>query len=106
MGPNERRRKIIEIISLRRYETMSNLAAEFCVCRKTICRDIQALSLIYPLYTTRGTYGGVYILDGFYLERRMLTPVQQQGLENLLPKLSGNEKAIVQSVLDDFALKV
>lgn len=41
MEPSERRRKIIEIISIRRYDTMRNLACEFGVSGKQffgICR--------------------------------------------------------------------
>lgn len=32
MQPNERRRRIIEILNLRRQDTMQNLANEFGVC--------------------------------------------------------------------------
>ena len=55
-----------KILSVRRYETTENLAAEFGVSERTIRRDIQALSLSQPLYTIQGRYnGGVYVLDGY-----------------------------------------
>lgn len=44
LEPSERRRKIIEIISIRRYDTMRNLACEFGVSGKQffgICRFLR-----------------------------------------------------------------
>lgn len=105
MGPSERRRKLIEVLSIRRYDTMEHLADELGVCWRTIYRDIQDLSLTYPLYTTRGTYGGVHMMDGFRLDRKFLTPVQQKGLEELLPSLTKQDQELICSILDDFALK-
>ena len=58
MGPNERRQKIIELLCLRRRETMGNLAHEFGVSRRTILLDIEVLSCAYPIITMRGKYGG------------------------------------------------
>ena len=39
MRPNERRRKILELLNLRRNDTMQHLAEEFGVTRMTIYRD-------------------------------------------------------------------
>ena len=39
MRPNERRRKILELLNLRRNDTMQHLAEEFGVSRMTIYRD-------------------------------------------------------------------
>ena len=55
---------ILAIMCERRYETMANLASEFSVDRRTIRRDIEILALSFPLYTTKGTGGGVYIVNG------------------------------------------
>lgn len=54
MGPNERRLEIIKILCSRRQETMSNLAHEFEVSIRTIKRDIDTLSLSYPIVTILG----------------------------------------------------
>ena len=51
----ERRQKILEILSERRYEKMTNLAIELSVSRRTICYDIEYLSSSFPLYTETGT---------------------------------------------------
>lgn len=70
MEPNERRRKIIEIISHRRYDTMRNLACEFGVSWQTIYRDMQVLAEEYPLIMTRGNGGGVELPKGYYAMQR------------------------------------
>ena len=53
LEPSERRRKIIKIISIRRYDMMRNLACEFGVFWQTIFRDMQVLAEEYPLIITR-----------------------------------------------------
>lgn len=58
MRPNERRRKIIEILNLR-HDTMQNLAQEFGVSRLTIYRDILMLEEEYPLIHIHGRAGGI-----------------------------------------------
>lgn len=50
-----RREKILEILSERRYEKMTNLAQEFKVTRRTILSDIAILSEKFPIYTETGT---------------------------------------------------
>ena len=47
----ERRQSILELMCERRHETIDNLAFEFGVDRRTIRRDIEVLSISYPLYT-------------------------------------------------------
>lgn len=42
---NERRQKILEILCVRRQETMENLAQEFNVTIRTIRNDIEELTL-------------------------------------------------------------
>lgn len=105
MGPNERRMEIIEVLCRRRQDTMSNLAFEFGVSIRTIKNDIDILSLSYPIETIRGRYGGgVKVADGYYLNRKYLKPEQQKLLEQLRTSLSGNDLAVINSILEDFAL--
>lgn len=49
MQPSVRRVKIIELLNLRRRDTMQNLADEFGVSWDTIQRDITILEQEYPL---------------------------------------------------------
>ena len=58
MGAAERRQQILELLCQRRKETVSNLAAELGVCERTIRRDIETLTLQYPVETVCGRYGG------------------------------------------------
>ncbi len=105
MGPNERRMEIMEVLCQRRRDTMSNLALEFGVSIRTIRNDIDTLSLTYPLETIRGRYrGGVRVIDGFYLDRKYLKPKQKDLLERVRLGLSGDDLALMDSILWDFAL--
>lgn len=106
MGPNERRQKIIEILCLRRQETMGNLAHEFGVSRRTILLDIEVLSCVYPIVTMRGKYGGgVKMMDGYRLDRKCLSLKQLHLLRKLAKTLSGDDRDVMESILRDFALK-
>lgn len=59
----QRRRQLLRCLCSRRYDTIPNLAAEFCVSERTIQRDISVLSLTEPIYTQAGRHsGGVYML--------------------------------------------
>ena len=63
MNTFERRMRIVTVLFERKYEKVYNLAVEFDVSERTIRRDIEAISLIIPVYTKQGRYyGGVYVL--------------------------------------------
>ena len=59
MGAAERRQLILDQLCQRRKETIPNLAAELGVSERTIRRDIEMLTLRYPIETVCGRYGGV-----------------------------------------------
>ena len=103
MSPDERRRQIIERLAVRKHDTMQHLADEFGVSWFTIYRDIQKLSLTYPIFTSRGNNGGITVLDSINRHRRYLTAEQRSLLEKVKPSLPENEQAIIQSILWDFA---
>ena len=104
MSANERRRAIIEVLCQRRYDTRENLAVEFGVSKRTIERDILALSLEYPLNTARGNGGGIYVEDWYRMNGKYLTDEQSALLEKLANGLSGNELAVMQDILKTFKL--
>ena len=99
---NERRQKILEILCVRRQETMENLAQEFNVTTRTIRNDIEELTLAHPIETVRG--GGVKVADGYYLGRKYLKPDQQELLKRLSENLTGEDLATMNSILSEFAL--
>ncbi len=98
----ERRQALFELMCERRHEKIDNLAFEFGVDRRTIRKDIALLSLSRPIYTTRGTGGGVHIVDGydpnkFYLpERHAIT------FENMKQRLKGEELDAVEYILKKY----
>ncbi len=98
----ERRQALVRLLCERRYETIDNLAFEFSVNRRTIRRDIELLSLSYPFYTTKGTGGGVHVVEGFRLGMKYLTDSQCELLERLLKTQEGKDKEVLHSIIKTF----
>ena len=98
----ERRQEILEVLCERRHESVENLATEFGVNERTIRRDIEYMTLSYPIYTVPGKGGGVYVSDGYRLGKKYLTDKQSELLEELSKGLTGNELAVMQSILKTF----
>ena len=98
----ERRQEILEVLCERRHESVENLATEFGVNERTIRRDIEYMTLSYPIYTVPGKGGGVYVSDGYRLGKKYLTDKQSELLEELSKGLTGNERAVMQSILKTF----
>ena len=96
----ERRREIMKIMCRRRYETMPNLASELGVSTRTIQRDIESLSLTEPIYTQVGKYGGgVYVVDGYYIDRMYMADEEVRVLEKLyLFATEENTKLTVEEI--------
>lgn len=103
MRPNDRRRKILELMNLRRHETMQHLAEEFGVSRLTIYRDFLTLAEEYPFIHTLGRGGGVSLPDGYYLSRKYLSAKQADVIRRNLDKVSVEDREIFRSILYDFA---
>lgn len=61
--------------------TAPYLAEKFEVSRRTISRDIEALCLAgIPLVTTRGTNGGISIMESYKIDRTLLTSSEMQAI--------------------------
>ncbi len=99
----ERRRKILELLSLKRKVKLANLMEEFHVSRSTIKRDIEILSCSAPIFTVQGNGGGVYVSKGWYINRVYLTQCQEALLLELIVDLEIDKRAVMQSILDTFA---
>ena len=76
METAEHRYESMKILCRRRYETISNLATEFDVSERTIRRDIDALSSTEPIYTQPGRAGGVYVVDGYRMDRMYMSEAE------------------------------
>lgn len=74
--------RLIGILSLllqREKVTMTELAEHFEVSKRTIIRDIDDLSRAgIPICTTQGVGGGVRIMDGYRMDRTILTSKEMQ----------------------------
>ena len=104
MNTNERRTAIMSVLVARRSEKIVNLMAEFNASRSTIKRDIEELTLAYPLVTVRGRYGGgVKVEDWYHPGRKTLSPVQAQLLKKLATSLTGKDLQIMNSIFTDFS---
>lgn len=105
MTPSERREAILNVLCQRRHDTVANLAHEFDVTDRTIKSDILELTLAHPIETIRGRYGGgIKVADGYYVGRKYLKPSQQELLKKLAGQLTGEDKAVMISILREFVL--
>ena len=103
MSPSERRQELLEVLCHRRHDTYDNLAFEFHVSRRTICRDVSILMCSYPIETFRGYGGGVRVANGYYLHRRTLNPRQVSLLIRQREHLVGDDLDTLNSILVQFA---
>ena len=100
----ERRRQILEALSVRRFETRERLATEFSVSKRTICRDVEILSCSAPIFTVRGNGGGICVAEGWYASHSYLTREQENLLLELLDCVASDKQKILQSILATFAM--
>lgn len=105
MTANERRNAILEVLCLRKFETVENLAFEFGVTGRTIRNDILMLSLEYPIYTAKGNGGGIRVDEKYKFGKSYLKDEQQELLERLLTGLNGKDAEVMKSILKTFGLK-
>lgn len=101
----DRRKAIIDVLCERKQEQVNNLAFEFDVTRLTILRDIQELSLSYPIYTVQGKGGGVFIDDTYRLRSRKLSTEQVRVLEKAMATASIKDGLLLKSIIEQFGGK-
>lgn len=111
MGTAERRAEIMRVLCRRRHETISNLAEEFGVSRRTILRDIEVLSLTEPIYTQCGKHnGGVYVINDYSMRRMYMTEKELSVLHKLckcadekeICDLSTEENKLLKSIISQY----
>ncbi len=72
---------ILSILLQRDKITASELAEKFEVSRRTIVRDIEDISKAgIPITASQGRNGGISIMDGFKLDRTLLSSEDMKGL--------------------------
>lgn len=102
MESKDRRRAILNALCQRRFDTKRNLAYEFGVDYRTITRDVYQLSQNYPIYTTSGKGGGVYIEESYNRNKEYLSNEEEALLRKLHKTLSGEEAETMMSIIKIF----
>jgi len=104
---NDRRLAIMEYLCERRHATRRELQEHFHVSHGTIEHDLVVLSCSYPIFICAGNHGGIYLEEGYYLDKRFLSAEQEQVVRTLIASsvLDENQRAAMQSILDKFAHK-
>ena len=101
MTAYERRKAIMQILRLRKYEKVDNLAFQFSVTPRTIKRDIEILSLTESIYTRQGKYGGGIYYDDF--EEKATPTAQKIALLNKLKNYcSAEELKTLRRIIKDY----
>jgi predicted DNA-binding transcriptional regulator YafY len=102
---NERRQKLLAVLSIRRHDIVENLAYEFCVSKKTVLRDVNILSLEHnPIYALSGRNGGIFIMEGCYANSKYLTVAEKDLLIRLLDFLENEDKILMLRIIKTFSL--
>ena len=92
--------EIVYFLLNKKSTTASELAEHFGVSRRTICRDIDTLSVAgIPIYTERGKGGGISLLPDFVLSKSILSEQEQNDVLSALQILSNIEAADTKQTL-------
>ncbi len=87
--------EILYILLERKSITAKELAQKFEVSTRTIYRDVEILSSAnIPIYANKGRGGGIHILDGYVLNKAMLSDEEQN---QILFALQGMQKISKQN---------
>ena len=84
--------EIVYLLMNKKQMTANELAAHFEVSKRTILRDVDALTTAgIPLYTTQGKGGGIFIQDGFMLNKTFISEDEQKQILFSLQSMSATE---------------
>ena len=100
MKSYERHEEILRILCDRRRTTTKELGEMLNTSPRNIRRDVAVLSLYYPIYTVTGRYGGVYIMDGYFLDRLYVSEEETRVLQKVYATL--REQADSALDLDEY----
>lgn len=102
MTANERRAEIMRLLVARRAINMSTLANELGVTRRTICTDIETLTLEYPLESIMGRNGGVRLPEWYHPHRNILTGEQADVLSQMMDIANDTQKKVLREMLMEY----
>ena len=80
--------EIVYILLNKKQVTAKELAERFEVSQRTIYRDIDTLSECgIPVYAIKGKGGGISLVDGYKMDRAMLTVDEQKEILSALQSI-------------------
>ena len=84
--------EIVYILLEKKKVTANELAEHFEVSKRTILRDIDALTIAgIPIYTSKGKGGGISILDNFVLNKTTISDEEQSEILMSLQSLAATK---------------
>lgn len=93
--------EITMILMNKKNTTASELAQRFGVSTRTIYRDIDVLSASgVPVYATRGTNGGISILEEYTINRTMLSDSEKESILFALKTLQSTKYPEIDLVME------
>lgn len=92
--------EIVYLLMNKKSMTANELAAHFEVSKRTILRDIDALTTAgIPIHTMQGKGGGISILDKFVLNKAVISESEQQQILFALQGMSAVQYKEAENVL-------
>lgn len=90
--------EMINILLERKSVTAAELAERFEISSRTVYRDIEALAQAgVPIYAERGRYGGIRIMDGYTVDKSLLSEGERDDIISALQGFAaiiGKDEAI------------
>ena len=103
MTATERQEQIMATLRKERRATVGQFAAAFNCSERTVLRDLETLSVSFPLITVHG--GGVTLAEWYQPQRATLCPEQLETLRRLMISAGQEDRAILGSIIDQFGPK-
>ena len=96
--------EIVAILLNKNVVTAKELADKFGVSTRTIYRDIDVLSTAgVPVYTNKGSGGGISLLDNYVLNKTMVSESEVENILMTLQALQATRYANVDTVMQKMA---
>lgn len=93
--------EIVYILLRKKRVTARELAEHFEVSTRTIYRDLDALSMAgIPLYTNKGSNGGIFLMEDYTLSRSLLSDEEQQHLLSALQSYNIADREDISPLLN------
>ena len=96
----DRRVALLEYLQENKRATVDELVNELNVSRRTVLRDVTALTQKHAVETVRGRYGGVYLSKDKTAKR--LTESQKRTLKELLTVASPEQQHDIHDIISKF----